>query len=481
MSMSQQIFYSWQSDHPNSTNRGFIQKALEEAVDAVREDSTLIVEPVIDRDTLGLPGAPDIVHSIFDKIEHASAVVCDVSIVSDPSAKRPTPNPNVLVELGYALKALGHTRVLLVMNTAYGEVKKLPFDLDHRRVVTYEVREGDGDKSAKRRELARKLALGLKSILTHHALGGAEEEKSPVEFLEEYFASSATFFQVKRLVLDEVRRLCERVNALPVLAKTEPLSPEELIGFMKECESMMGELLALFALGCSEGEAQYSKVWSDALSHLADAVAPNRLVDNVRLYPALLLLYVGGIAAVAGEKYENLAALIRQPKIRDMKYGGKAEGPAHALVPYRVIDERVAHRLPEDGRSHTPLSYHLFFALREPLRSVILNEDVYEEAFLRFEYLFTLACAADHKRKWGSAAVPVGSYVWERFIRKAFARHSPYIHQETSEEVARLGEEWPPLRAGVYDGPLDEFKRFKEEADTSLLNLVRQFYPDLSM
>jgi hypothetical protein len=103
-------------------------------VDAIREDDTLAIEPVVDRDTLGLPGAPDIVHSIFEKIELALVFVCDVSIISEPSAKRPTPNPNVLVELGYALKALGHTRMLLVMNTAYGEVKKLPFDLDHRRV-----------------------------------------------------------------------------------------------------------------------------------------------------------------------------------------------------------------------------------------------------------------------------------------------------------------------------------------------------------
>jgi hypothetical protein len=479
--MTQQVFYSWQSDHPNSTNRGFIQRALEEAVDAIREDDTLAVEPVVDRDTMGLPGAPDIVHSIFEKIERAAALVCDVSIISEASAKRPTPNPNVLVELGYALKALGPTRVLLIMNTAYGEVKKLPFDLDHRRVITYEAGEADADKGAKRRELVKRLVLGLRSIFIHHAADDNEEKKPPVELLEEYFASSAAFFQVKRLVLDEVKMVCETINALPALAKTDPLSPEELAAFMKECESAVGDLLCLFAVGCSEGEAQYSKVWSDALSHLADGVTPNRLVDKVRLYPALLLLYAGGIAAVAGEKYENLAALLRQPKVRDLRYGGKAEGPTHALVPYRVIDEKVAHRLPEDGSSHTPLSYHLFFALREPLSSVILNDDAYEEAFLKFEYLFALACAADHKRKWGSAPVPVGSYVWERFIRKAFASHSPYIHRETSEEVMRMGEQWPPLHAGVYDGPLDKFREFKEEADASLLNVIRQFYPDLSM
>src|SRR5262249_46702508 len=147
--------YSWQSDHPNSTNRSFIEKALEDAVKSVQTDDSLAIEPVIDRDTRGLPGAPDIVHSIFSKIEQAAIFVCDVTIVSEPIAKRATHNPNVLIELGYAFKTLGHERVILVMNTAYGEIGKLPFDLSHRRVLTYEMSEQETNKAAKRRELSK--------------------------------------------------------------------------------------------------------------------------------------------------------------------------------------------------------------------------------------------------------------------------------------------------------------------------------------
>jgi hypothetical protein len=44
-----------------------------------------------------------------------------------------------------------------------------------------------------------------------------------------------------------------------------------------------------------------------------------------------------------------------------------------------------------------------------------------------------------------------------------------------------MDNEWAPLHAGVYDGSLDKFKEFKEKANTSLLNVVRKFYPDLSM
>jgi predicted nucleotide-binding protein len=115
------IFYSWQSDLPNNTNRSFIQIALENAAQRIREDKSISVEPVVDRDTSGVPGTPDIAHTIFEKIDRADVFVCDVTIVnSQTSTSRPTPNPNVLIELGYAWKALGNQRVLLVQNTAYG-------------------------------------------------------------------------------------------------------------------------------------------------------------------------------------------------------------------------------------------------------------------------------------------------------------------------------------------------------------------------
>jgi hypothetical protein len=100
------IFYSWQSDLPNATNHGFIEKALEIAAKSIRDDDSIQIEPVVDRDTVGVPGTPDIAETILDKIERAQIFVCDVSIINQDTQFRLTPNPNVLIELGYALKAL---------------------------------------------------------------------------------------------------------------------------------------------------------------------------------------------------------------------------------------------------------------------------------------------------------------------------------------------------------------------------------------
>ena len=51
--MHRVVFYSWQSDLPNRTNRSFIQQALENIAKSIRADDSIDVEPVIDRDTQG--------------------------------------------------------------------------------------------------------------------------------------------------------------------------------------------------------------------------------------------------------------------------------------------------------------------------------------------------------------------------------------------------------------------------------------------
>jgi hypothetical protein len=159
------VFYSWQSDLPNATNRGFIQKALGNAVKSICDDDSIQVEPVVDRDTLGVPGAPDIADTILEKIEQSQAFVCDVSIINKEDPSRSTPNPNVLIELGYALKALGWPRVMMVMNTAFGEPEVFPFDLKMKRAVTYCMPEAAEDRAVERRKLSSKLERGLRIVL----------------------------------------------------------------------------------------------------------------------------------------------------------------------------------------------------------------------------------------------------------------------------------------------------------------------------
>jgi len=160
------VFYSWQSDLPNAANRGFIEKALEDAAKNIRADESIKVEPVIDRDTAGVPGSPDIANTIFAKVEQSQVFACDVSIINQGEKSRKTPNPNVLIELGYALKILGSERILMIMNTAFGPPEQLPFDLSKKRVVTYHMPEECKDRATERKVLTSRLQEALRTIFT---------------------------------------------------------------------------------------------------------------------------------------------------------------------------------------------------------------------------------------------------------------------------------------------------------------------------
>jgi hypothetical protein len=162
--MQRRIFYSWQSDLDPKFNRNLIEDALERALRAVKKDKIATIEPVLDRDTSGTPGSPAIADTIFSKIATADVFVADVSIINSGAEGRRTPNPNVLLELGYAISQLGWDRILLIENTAFGSPEDLPFDLRGRRVVCYSPMDAT-EKSEIRGLLQGRLETALRSVL----------------------------------------------------------------------------------------------------------------------------------------------------------------------------------------------------------------------------------------------------------------------------------------------------------------------------
>ena len=133
--MPVKIFYSWQSDR--GQNRNFIRVALDAAVRELRQELALD-EPnrdlVTDQDTQGVPGSPSIADTILTKIRSTDVFIADLTFINESSdASRLTPNPNVMLEYGYALHALGDGKIIGVFNETHGSPENLPFDLAHRR------------------------------------------------------------------------------------------------------------------------------------------------------------------------------------------------------------------------------------------------------------------------------------------------------------------------------------------------------------
>lgn len=158
------VFYAWQSDRPTKINQNLIRKALDEAAERITGDGSVGVDVLIDADTEGVVGTPPVTETILGKIAAADIFVPDLTFVAETDAGKLIPNPNVMIEYGYALHALTFKAMMPVMNTHFGPPESLPFDMGHVRHPTqYNAPPEISD--SERRDRRSKLSQTLEAIL----------------------------------------------------------------------------------------------------------------------------------------------------------------------------------------------------------------------------------------------------------------------------------------------------------------------------
>jgi hypothetical protein len=175
------IFYSWQSDLPKATNQNGIRKSLRSAINHV-EDKLIDSKIDIDEATRNTTGSPNIPQTIFTKITNSDIFICDLTTINNESEKfRKVSNPNVLIELGYAIATLGWERIIMLFNTNFGSFPDdLPFDIDRHRASSFSIKD-NSDKEGKSK-LTQLLNIAIFPILKECPLKPAElKSLSPKE------------------------------------------------------------------------------------------------------------------------------------------------------------------------------------------------------------------------------------------------------------------------------------------------------------
>lgn len=164
--MSKTIFFSWASDFDKqkshndfiinclhiisktlNINSLTISQRISENDDSVKDyiftgNDTFVVQSA----TYGEKGSPNIKDVIFDRISKCSMYICDVSIatfeteikineeegyaqIAKKEKGRLSPNPNVLIELGFAINILGWNKIILLFDDTNFKVEDMPFDI----------------------------------------------------------------------------------------------------------------------------------------------------------------------------------------------------------------------------------------------------------------------------------------------------------------------------------------------------------------
>lgn len=456
------IFYSWQSDLPNNTNRGLIERALQKAIDSIKADAETVLEPCLERDTAGVPGTPDIASTIFRKIDECQVFVGDVSIINANSPDRKMPNPNVLLELGYAAKSVTWDNVICVFNTAFGDVGDLPFDLRLRRMCTYAVTAEQAVKADERDRLAAKLKEALTPVLKRHAVK-VQEDAAPkpptpeavAAQVKEYLADDRHRIALTDLVLTQGNDLSRRITGPEFPVNTQSrLTEDGVWERVQQFEEASRVACAAMATGCYYGTDAQSDWWCQLLEAVGnpggDGNGYTMLLD-LRRYPTLLLLNAGGVAATAAGRYGTLLALLTRPNLQNNRTE-QDQPPLVALTPYRVLDGELVKKMMKQNW-YSPQSEYLFHKLREPLRPFLADDRRYGRCFDRFEYL---RCLLEVDQTGSPRSV--GRFGWRW-------RFQEDVRKEVEAEEARAGKSWSLYRAGWFGGSSEKFRAAKQAVD----------------
>ncbi len=266
MGLKINVFYSWQSDLPNNSNRSFINDAIKKAINKLSYEIKVFAE--YDRDTLGTTGSPDISDTIFTKINKSDIFICDISIINKDYPGRKTPNPNVLVELGYAAKALGWEKVICLFNKKYGELTDVPFDINHRRILVY-----DSDKANEKQRVSEIFFKNISEMFSKGVLFNPLRDyvKGKIDYcFLEVLKHISTIVYDTYSMSDSLRKVTDLLNLEKNKLFDLLTKRESILGFFayKNLKDVQEKLIELF--NTINSSSNYPTDWAVTILSLND-------------------------------------------------------------------------------------------------------------------------------------------------------------------------------------------------------------------
>jgi len=217
LEMADTIFFAWQLDTPSAQNKAFIWEALKRAATSLTPAYGLDLAPRPERDTDGVAGSPNIVDTIFKRIRNCAVFVADLTLTAKTESGKQCPNPNVLIELGYAARSVGWDRVVLVMNERHGPAGHLPFDvLQHRWPLRY--RSPDRSDENRITALSADLRIAIESCQRQRLIRADEMadllDTATISLVARFENSMFIDMQLPPLTMGQLLTSLEQVSAI---------------------------------------------------------------------------------------------------------------------------------------------------------------------------------------------------------------------------------------------------------------------------
>jgi hypothetical protein len=277
---------------------------------------------------------------------------------------------------------------------------------------------------------------------------------------KKYVSEDRFRIQLHDLLMGEVERVVRGTDAdrYPV---DEPLTGPQVAERVEAFEALSAATIRVIVTGCYWGDERHAGMWAKAIDRLANPGQAHLMRTDLaplRLYPALLALYAGSIAAIAGERFGTLLVLFSKPTVRD---DGRTESITRGL--HDEVQDRVFRAVP-GLKDHRPaVSGRVREVLRAALGDLIPGDEVYGRLFDLYEAIRSLWSVDDN-----------GEMVPAAFMRTRFATSQADVLARVvgDAESTELGRRL--LAAGFFGRDDARYRRVREQVYEQWRDLARR-------
>lgn len=394
---------------------------------------------------------------IIRPVRQAISAGKEDEVVSDGGG----PRPRHSMFTGHFLDALegaarateGHLTATGVMSYVYKQVAN---EIHAEQTPHYGFLSGDGDfvfDAPQLKSLAESNTSEQDSLVTISSLDIQQSDTTLTD----------PFSTTKQLISDEKLTISLHdfvvTNTCKVIVETSTakfpmpnggFDKEELTRRLISYEKATKDLRRILACIAYWGSKRHHLILSKTVTRLTDGLEPEGglvIWTSLRWYPALLVCYSAGIAAVANEQYKNLNTLFSS-HVNTGNYQPSGHKFVGAISNEILQMERcyLFKQIQGHEKYYTPRSEYLLKLLQPELDDDLFLGKSYEDAFDEFEILFALATATHRKRQKDNVWGPVGRFGWKS--KSAIARSNMIVDVYQAIETQKT--EWPPFKAGLF-------------------------------
>ena len=299
--------------------------------------------------------------------------------------------------------------------------------------------------------------------------------KALVAQVKKYLVDERYEIRLHDLMNQEFEKLYAQLSdekKFPVKDISEDKFEEEFMRQLKLYEYITEPILSMMITGCYWGKKSHNYIWIKYLEKLVNHhkrkgypkthtkvsrtdgkvhIDGKEALLDLNLYPALLLLYGGGIASIAAGKYDFLSNLAA----KKISYN---DNEIHSLLmdlsKLDVIRSDLQKQLSGQDNYCIWLSNHILTILKKHFSESIYFDTNLEIYFDRLEYLMILIRYNSLKNNKAAPRKIKTELTCMRFFEYWNPENSEKIKiaEDIMSEVLRESMNWPPVQAGLFEG-----------------------------